>query len=74
MFKESKLRTSEYKDVFNLDQVRITPRTNTASKMAKLVLQAVADNKLRHEILQERTIKSEDQMDTKNNNIKIGGK
>lgn len=53
VFKDSKLRASEYKDVFNLDQVRITSRPNTASKMANLVLQAVADNKLRHEILQE---------------------
>jgi hypothetical protein len=53
IFKDSKLRASEYKEVFNLDQVRITSRPNTACKVAGLVLQAVADNKLRHETLQE---------------------
>lgn len=53
IFKDSKKRASEYKEVFNLDQVRITSRPNTASKIANLVLQAVVDNKLRHETLQE---------------------
>lgn len=53
IFKESTKRASEYKDVFNLDQVKIVPKTNTATKIARFVLQAVADNKLRHEILQE---------------------
>ena len=53
IFRESKFRASEYKDIFNLDQVRITPKDNMATKNAKFVLEAVANNKLRHEILQE---------------------
>jgi len=52
-FKESELRASEFKNVFNLDQVKITKKTNTANKNAKLILQTVENNKLRHEILQE---------------------
>lgn len=53
IFKESQKRASEYRDIFNLDQVKITPKTNTAIKNTNFVLQAVANNKLRHEILQE---------------------
>ncbi|MFC1596206.1 PD-(D/E)XK nuclease family protein [Candidatus Margulisiibacteriota bacterium] len=53
VFKESTLRASEYKNVFNLDGVQITPRDNYAVKNARFVLQAVANNKLRHEVLQE---------------------
>jgi len=52
-FKESTKRASEYKNVFNLDQVKISPKTNTATKNANFVMQAVTNNKLRHEILQE---------------------
>jgi ATP-dependent exoDNAse (exonuclease V) beta subunit len=47
-------RSSKHKDIFNLDQVKITPRhNNTAVKNARFVLQSVANNKLRHETLQE---------------------
>lgn len=53
VFKESRKRASEYKDVFNLDTVKITHKMNTAQKAAAFVTQAVANNKLRHEILQE---------------------
>lgn len=53
VFKRSQKRASDYQDVFNLDKVRISPKDNTAVKNARLILQAVANNKLRHEILQE---------------------
>lgn len=53
VFRESKLRASEFKDVFNLDQVRIIPKVNAAVRSARIALQAVDDNKLRHKILQE---------------------
>ncbi|MEK6645932.1 MAG: PD-(D/E)XK nuclease family protein [Candidatus Firestonebacteria bacterium] len=53
VFKESQKRASEYKGVFNLDAVKITPKTNTATQNTRFVMQAVANNKLRHEILQE---------------------
>ena len=53
IFKESTKRASEYKDIFNLDQVKIVRKDNTAVKNTRFVLQAVANNKLRHELLQE---------------------
>ncbi|MFH1428405.1 MAG: PD-(D/E)XK nuclease family protein [Candidatus Margulisiibacteriota bacterium] len=53
IFKESTLRASEYKNIFNLDGVKITPKDNYAVKNSRFVLQAVANNKLRHEVLQE---------------------
>lgn len=53
VFKETERRASEYKDIFNLEQVKITPRNNLAVKNTRLVLQAVDNNKLRHEVLQE---------------------
>jgi transposase-like protein len=47
-------RSSRYKDIFNLDQLKIIPLFhNSATKTARLVLQAVGNNKLRHERLQE---------------------
>lgn len=52
-FKESKKRASEYRGVFNLDKVRITRKDNAAVKNTRLILQSVADNKLRHEKVQE---------------------
>ncbi len=51
-FTESKLRASDYKKKFNLDEVRITRKENLACEMAKFVMQAVANNKKRHEELQ----------------------
>ncbi len=53
IFKQSQARSSEFKNLFNLDQVRIVRKENRASQMAKFVMQAVANNKLRHEKLQE---------------------
>lgn len=52
VFTESKLRASDFKKVFNLDEVRITRKENLACQMAKFVMQAVANNKKRHEELQ----------------------
>lgn len=47
-------RSSKHKNIFNLDQVKITPKdNNTATQNARFALQAVAKNKLRHETLQE---------------------
>ena len=53
IFKETERRASEYKGIFDLEQVRITPRNNLAVKNTRLVMQAVTNNKLRHEVLQE---------------------
>lgn len=53
LFKTTKNRASEYKNVFNLDQVKIVSKDNAAVRTANFVLQAVANNKLRHEKLQE---------------------
>jgi len=53
VFKESQKRASEYKDAFNLDVVKIVRKMNAAQKNTRFVMQAVANNKLRHEILQE---------------------
>lgn len=47
-------RSSRLKGIFNLDQLKITPRfNNSATKNARLVVQAVGSNKLRHPRLQE---------------------
>lgn len=53
IFKDSKIRSSEFRNVFNLDEVRITGKSNRAVDMAKFVMQAVANNKERHQKLQE---------------------
>lgn len=52
VFKESKNRASEFKNVFSLDQVRITKKENLASEMTRFVMQAVANRKDRHEAIQ----------------------
>ena len=36
-----------------MDQVRIVPKDNAAVKLANFIMQAVSNNKLRHEALQE---------------------
>lgn len=51
-FKEGQ-RVSETKVDFNLDKVLIKEKQNLANRLARLVLQAVQDNKLRHEALQQ---------------------
>ena len=53
VFKESQARASEFKNVFNLDGVRIVRKSNLACDMTRFVMQAVANNKERHERLQE---------------------
>ena len=53
IFKETEKRASQYKGLFNLDGVKITPRNNLAVRNTRLVMQTVANNKLRHEVLQE---------------------
>ncbi len=53
IFKESRLRASEIRDIFNMDQTRIIPKPgNAACRAAGFVLQAVSNNKKRHEVLQ----------------------
>lgn len=54
IFQSSEKRASEYKNIFNLDQVKIVPKNNSSAiKIANFIMQAIANNKLRHEILQE---------------------
>jgi len=53
IFRESQNRASEYHNFFNLDEVKIVRKDNTAGKLVRFVMQAVANNKLRHQILQE---------------------
>lgn len=53
IFRDQRARASKQKPRFDLDGVQIAPRDNAAVKNARVVLQAVANNKLRHEILQE---------------------
>jgi transposase-like protein len=52
LFQNPAKRASDYKNTFNLDQVRITPKNNAAVKIANFVTQAVSNNKARHEALQ----------------------
>jgi ATP-dependent exoDNAse (exonuclease V) beta subunit len=53
VFKESQARSSEFRNIFDLDEVKIAGKSNRATDMAKFVTQAVANNKERHERLQE---------------------
>lgn len=53
IFKESQKRASEYKNVFDLSEARVAPKSNAAIRNTRFVTQAVANNKLRHEILQQ---------------------
>lgn len=53
VFKESSLRASEFKNIFNLDGVRIISKKNRANEMARFVMQAVANNKERHKAIQD---------------------
>jgi transposase-like protein len=46
-------RSSEVKEKFDLSQVVLTEKSNLAVRMASFVLQAVNDNKERHEVLQK---------------------
>ena len=53
VFQESDLRASEFKNVFNLEGVRIISKKNRANEIARFVMQAVANNKERHKALQD---------------------
>jgi len=53
IFQSTTKRASEFKNTFNLDQVRITPKNNAAVKIANFIIQAVSNNKLRHEVLHD---------------------
>ena len=50
---QSGRRASEFRNIFNLDGVKIIPKTNAAVKTAAFVVQAISNNKLRHKMLQE---------------------
>ncbi len=53
IFREKTQRASENKNNFDLNQVKITPKKSSASVFANFVIQAVNNNKSRHEILEE---------------------
>ncbi|MFH1152111.1 MAG: PD-(D/E)XK nuclease family protein [Nanoarchaeota archaeon] len=53
IFQNSTKRASDYKNIFNLEGVKIIKKENTAVKFANFVTQAVSNNKLRHEMLQD---------------------
>ncbi len=53
IFQNSTKRASEFQNIFNLNEVSIIPKHSTASQLANFVCQAVSNNKLRHEILQD---------------------
>lgn len=53
IFQGSENRASDFKDKFNLDQVKIIQKENTATRLANFIIQAVSNNKARHETLQD---------------------
>ena len=53
IFRNSNKRASEFKNIFSLDQVKIVPKNNAAVKTANFVTQAISNNKMRHQILQD---------------------
>jgi transposase-like protein len=53
IFREKQERASEKKNNFDLNQVKIIPKKSSASMFANLVIQAVNNNKERHEVLEE---------------------
>ncbi|NCS71635.1 MAG: PD-(D/E)XK nuclease family protein [Candidatus Aenigmarchaeota archaeon] len=53
IFREKQERASEKKEKFDLTQVKIISKKSLASKFANFVIQAVNNNKLRHEVLEE---------------------
>jgi len=57
-FKEG-LRASELKVDFSLNEVIIREKQNFATRLAKLLLQAVSDNKLRHRSLQDFMLRND---------------
>jgi transposase-like protein len=53
------LRASEQKIDFSLDKVIVREKQNFATRLAKLLLQAVSDNKLRHKALQDFMLRND---------------
>ena len=53
IFREKQERASEKKEEFNLNEVKIVSKKSSASKFANFVIQAVLNNKERHEVLEE---------------------
>jgi len=53
IFREKQERASEKKEKFNLNEVKIVPKKSSASQFANFVIQAVSNNKERHEVLEE---------------------
>lgn len=53
IFRENMERASEKKEKFDLDHVKIIPRKSSASTIANFVVQAVSNNKERHEALEQ---------------------
>jgi len=53
IFREKQERASEKKEKFDLTQVKIISKKSLASKFANFVVQAVQNNKMRHEVLEE---------------------
>ncbi|MCR4327883.1 MAG: PD-(D/E)XK nuclease family protein [Nanoarchaeota archaeon] len=53
IFREKQERASEKKNDFDLNQVKIIPKKSSASNFANFVVQAVNNNKERHEVLEE---------------------
>jgi hypothetical protein len=59
IFKSSGKRASEFKDVFDLSQVKITSKNNFAVKITNFVTQTISNNKLRHEVLEDFMISND---------------
>ncbi|MDP2947230.1 MAG: PD-(D/E)XK nuclease family protein [Nanoarchaeota archaeon] len=53
IFREKTKRASQIKEHFNLNEVKIISRKSSASTIANFVVQAVFNNKMRHEALED---------------------
>ncbi len=53
IFKNTSYRASEFKNIFNLDGVRVVKKKNRANEITRFVLQAVSNNKERHNAVQD---------------------
>lgn len=59
IFRSNEKRASEFKGEFNLEQAKISSKNNFIVKIANFVVQAISNNKLRHEILQDFMISND---------------
>lgn len=59
IFKSSGKRASEFKNIFNLSQVKINSKNNSAVKITNFVMQTISNNKLRHEVLEDFMISND---------------